>query len=367
MGQFTQRCGSSLLFPLVFLLTTELAAQDPKMPVPLEWVSGATLTVKGLNFAVTAPDGWRWRHRQLPVGNAGRMTSFLASNLDSNLEFIVIAWQKTAEYSEQIDTNEFVNAMASSLPAGWKSVDVQVRRSRFPTPGSSRFQTKFLGPDNAQMFQYAYVVPGPVMYMLVSYTSDRNESDEFVTFVRSFYLLNPTGSVNDSSKGIVPGLLLVLSIVGAGIGWQYVKAGLRSGAAKGASQSTSNIEMRQMIQERAGSSRAVRFARWLGMLLMSVGALGFVAFFAGRFIVDSGPFHILSGLVGYSIIVCFGYRTLSADPKARSYWWAVLGPFFLGLSPISFLLLATNVGIATWFRRGRKRDSEPPLSDGDDC
>lgn len=105
-----------------------------------------------------------------------------------------------------------------------------------------------------------------------------------------------------------------------------------------------------MFKHQEGSPRPLRFVRALGILLMIVGAVGDVGYLALAATAGKGPFGILSGLAGYSIVVCFGYWTRAANPKAGSYWWAVLGPIFIGIAPMSFVLLATTVGIATWFR-----------------
>jgi hypothetical protein len=56
--------------PIAFLplLAVGLAGQASLSPVPADWVSKTTLTVRAHNFSISAPERWKWQQVQLPGG-----------------------------------------------------------------------------------------------------------------------------------------------------------------------------------------------------------------------------------------------------------------------------------------------------------
>jgi uncharacterized membrane protein YgcG len=173
--------------------TEGLRAANPILAtVPSEWVSGDTLTVSNLNFAITAPSGWHWGQKELPDTQGKRVTGFVAVGPKGSV-YAVLVWQKATEDREHADVQEFARGMAKSLAAGWTVLDVQVR-SAVPCAGSSALRTRLRSPDGQDYYLHGYVVPGRMTYHILAFGPDETEPPEFLGFACSLTFLDPTGN-----------------------------------------------------------------------------------------------------------------------------------------------------------------------------
>jgi len=172
-------------------LTAGAVADDGSRAVPKDWLAGDTLIVGELNFTVTAPTGWGWRTREIPTGQGIRTTAFMAVAPDESATRVLMVWHEPTKSLPQAEAEEFVDGMLKSLPAGWRSLGVRLAPSEIPTSGSTRLQSRLVGPENAELYQWGYFVPGRLTYTLLTFTEESEEPADFLAFAKSFRVLDP--------------------------------------------------------------------------------------------------------------------------------------------------------------------------------
>lgn len=227
----------ALIPAVLFLLATELLAQEEGTPVPPDWVAsdptyGDTLTVRSLNFTITAPHGRRWLQVQLPDIEGEKPIAFIAAGSDTEPEYSVIVLGKESTAIKPADLEKDIRGVA--FPEGWTLVDVQAQGSLSPIVGSAKFRAKLRNADDEEIYEYGYSVPGRFSYTLVTYVPEEVEPLAFSTFAGSLKFLDPsqsTASQSDSDQtdnnpmNGVSVLLLVAAIVGAVSDRSYLRAG----------------------------------------------------------------------------------------------------------------------------------------------
>ena len=179
--------------PVIEQLVPDLSQEPVLNAIPQEWLSGGTLTVSSLNFAITAPSGWQWGQRDLPDRQGKKVTGFFAVGPDSQV-FGVSVWERTTGELQQADVEQFARGMAHSLAAGWTLLDVEVLRADYPVAGTSGVRTRLRAPDGKKYYLHGYIVPGRLTYQIFALGPDEKEPPAFSSFARSLKFLGSTGN-----------------------------------------------------------------------------------------------------------------------------------------------------------------------------
>ena len=179
--------------PVVEKFVLALSQEPILSAVPQEWVSGGTLTVSSLNFAITAPSGWQWGQRDLPDRHGKKVTGFFAVGGDGHV-YGVTVWERTTGELQPTDVEEFARGLANSLAAGWTLLNVEVLRSDLPVAGTAGVRTKLRASDGKEYYLHDYIVPGRFTYQIFALGTDEQEPPAFSSFARSLKFLGSTGN-----------------------------------------------------------------------------------------------------------------------------------------------------------------------------
>lgn len=223
----SQATGIVGLLVVVGTLMSGIAGQEPGRAVPAEWLNGDRLTVPDLNFSISTPAGWRWRQQDVGDIQGSKATAFLAISPQDDLRYLVAVWQRESRSLTQSDAEGVARGMTESLPEGWTVITTDVTKRERPVPISTRVLARLRAPDGSDYYMHGYMASGRRSYMILAYLPTETEPQDFADFANSFRFLQP--KVNERMPKPIPGLLLILAIVGAVVDYRYVKAGgLRS-------------------------------------------------------------------------------------------------------------------------------------------